>query len=167
MPRFAIAPLGVTTEGSTKGWKCYLKKLQYGWNVKPRLEPESRNAAIRVQGNRPVDAVLLSESTLRLLGGRAGARPPLTHDVSAERGITRAGAARPRWRQPTAMCAPSPPLPPPVDPLILKILPRPLTSPFPDFFPQRRMPRALFSQVDEWGRFQPRKFMEKVFFFTF
>ena len=32
MPRFAIAPLGLTTEGSTKfklkGWKCYLKKLQ-------------------------------------------------------------------------------------------------------------------------------------------
>jgi len=30
--RFAIAPLGLTTEGSTKfklkGWKCYLKKLQ-------------------------------------------------------------------------------------------------------------------------------------------
>ena len=32
MPRFAIAPLGLTTEGSTKfkpkGWKWYLKKLQ-------------------------------------------------------------------------------------------------------------------------------------------
>ena len=32
MPRFAIAPLGLTTEGSTKfklkGSKCYLKKLQ-------------------------------------------------------------------------------------------------------------------------------------------
>ena len=32
MPRFAIAPLGLTTEGSTKfkpkGWKRYLKKLQ-------------------------------------------------------------------------------------------------------------------------------------------
>ena len=32
MPRFAIAPLGFTTEGSTKyklkGWKGYLKKLQ-------------------------------------------------------------------------------------------------------------------------------------------
>jgi len=32
VPRFAIAPLGLTTEGSTKfklkGWKCYLKKLQ-------------------------------------------------------------------------------------------------------------------------------------------
>jgi len=32
MPRFAIAPLGLTTEGSTKfklkGCKCYLKKLQ-------------------------------------------------------------------------------------------------------------------------------------------
>ena len=32
MPRFAIAPLGLTTEGSTKFklkvWKCYLKKLQ-------------------------------------------------------------------------------------------------------------------------------------------
>ena len=32
MPRFAIAPLGLTTEGSTKfklkGWKCYLKNLQ-------------------------------------------------------------------------------------------------------------------------------------------
>jgi len=34
VPRFAIAPLGLTTEGSTKfklkGWKCYLKKLQCG-----------------------------------------------------------------------------------------------------------------------------------------
>jgi len=33
VPRFAIAPLGLTTEGSTKfklkGWKCYLKKLQW------------------------------------------------------------------------------------------------------------------------------------------
>jgi len=32
VPRFAIAPLGLTTEGNTKfklkGWKCYLKKLQ-------------------------------------------------------------------------------------------------------------------------------------------
>jgi len=32
VPRFAIAPLGLTTEGSTKfkpkGWQCYLKKLQ-------------------------------------------------------------------------------------------------------------------------------------------
>ena len=32
MPRFAVAPLGLTTEVSTKfklkGWKCYLKKLQ-------------------------------------------------------------------------------------------------------------------------------------------
>jgi len=32
VPRFAIAPLGLTTEGSTKfklkGWKCYPKKLQ-------------------------------------------------------------------------------------------------------------------------------------------
>ena len=32
MPRFAIAPLGLTTEGSTKFkpkvWQCYLKKLQ-------------------------------------------------------------------------------------------------------------------------------------------
>jgi len=32
VPCFAIAPLGLTTEGSTKfklkGWKCYLKKLQ-------------------------------------------------------------------------------------------------------------------------------------------
>jgi len=32
VPRFAIAPLNLTTEGSTKfklkGWKCYLKKLQ-------------------------------------------------------------------------------------------------------------------------------------------
>jgi len=34
VPCFAIAPLGLTTEGSTKfklkGWKCYLKKLQCG-----------------------------------------------------------------------------------------------------------------------------------------
>jgi len=33
VPRSAIAPLGLTTEGSTKfklkGWKCYLKKLQW------------------------------------------------------------------------------------------------------------------------------------------
>jgi len=33
VPRFAIAPLGLTTEGSTKfklkGWKCYRKKLQW------------------------------------------------------------------------------------------------------------------------------------------
>jgi len=32
LPRSAISPLGLTTEGSTKfkpkGWKCYLKKLQ-------------------------------------------------------------------------------------------------------------------------------------------
>ena len=40
MPRFAIAPLGLTTEGSTKfkpkGWKCYLKKLQWkGENISP------------------------------------------------------------------------------------------------------------------------------------
>jgi len=32
VPRFAVAPLGLTTEGNTKfkvkGWKCYLKKLQ-------------------------------------------------------------------------------------------------------------------------------------------
>ena len=41
MPRFAIAPLGLTTEGSTKfkpkGWKRYVKKLQWvvkwGWDV--------------------------------------------------------------------------------------------------------------------------------------
>ena len=34
MPRFAIAPLGLTTEGSTKfklkGWKCYLKNYSVG-----------------------------------------------------------------------------------------------------------------------------------------
>ena len=44
MPRFAIAPLGLTTEGSTKfkpkGWKCYLKKLQFG-----RFPQEHRGGA--------------------------------------------------------------------------------------------------------------------------
>ena len=43
MPRFAIAPLGLTTEGSTKfklkGWKCYLKKLQC-------KDPNNRNFAV-------------------------------------------------------------------------------------------------------------------------
>jgi len=46
VPRFAIAPLGLTTEGSTKfklkGWKCYLKKLQCrvgeGWLIGSRSE---------------------------------------------------------------------------------------------------------------------------------
>jgi len=38
VPRFAIAPLGLTTEGGTKfklkGRKCYLKKLQCRWSSK-------------------------------------------------------------------------------------------------------------------------------------
>jgi len=46
VPRFAIAPLGLTTEGSTKfkpkGWKCYLKKLQC-WFTSPNQVGETRS----------------------------------------------------------------------------------------------------------------------------
>ena len=57
MPRFAIAPLGLTTEGSTKfkpkGWKRYLKKLQCGFPKKG-----VKNSWFEVPGHEETLAVL-------------------------------------------------------------------------------------------------------------
>jgi len=53
VPRFAIAPLGLTTEGSTKfklkGWKCYLKKLRCIVKAGVAITPRQRVLSSRTK----------------------------------------------------------------------------------------------------------------------
>jgi len=98
VPRFAIAPLGLTTEGSTKfkpkGWKRYLKKLQ---------------CAANKNGKGKCPCPLISRRQGRAGGGRG--QPNLIVVISSYRTDHRPAPPHPTWpaRRPSLFQAPMQP----------------------------------------------------------